>query len=95
MGNLSKRLGNYKKAAEHYFSALKVFDSLDNKYQIALINGNLGNLYMDQKDYDKAIKYHLNALDQFTELGNKNAMASMMPADRFIIVSPMPIDAFR
>ncbi|MFH1321965.1 MAG: tetratricopeptide repeat protein [Bacteroidota bacterium] len=72
-GNLSTddsvRQVNYSKALECLFEALKMNETLGNKYNIAGWLGNIGSLYTQQKKYPEAERYLLQALEVSTEIG--------------------------
>ncbi len=77
--------GNYSKALDYFFSALKIDEELlakaksnndkelinKYKYEIARRFGNIGLVYDSQDSFDKALSYYLKALALFEEMGNK------------------------
>lgn len=54
-------LGNYTKALENYFSALKIYKPSDLKYSSATL-ANIGDIFLEQKNYEKANEYYFKAL---------------------------------
>jgi len=67
--------GDYPKALDHYFKALKIYEELEDKQGIATWYGNIGNLYYSQNDRPQTLKYYLKALKLDEELGNKNGVS--------------------
>ena len=57
-------VGLYNKSLEYYFRALRIVESVDNKYLIIIFNSNIASLYRNKKEYDKAIKYYTVALNK-------------------------------
>jgi len=57
------------------FEALKMAVESGNQKHIAVLLGNIGNVYMDQGDYIEALKYDFKALKMEEALGNKNGIA--------------------
>lgn len=62
--------GDYEKALEYYFKAMKVDEELNNKKRIASHFGNIGIVYRNQADYSKALEYYFKALKIDEELRN-------------------------
>ena len=67
--------GDYPKALEYYFKALKMNEELDRKTAVSTNLGNIGNVYYSQGDYPKVLEYYFKALKMDEELGNKNGIA--------------------
>ncbi|MBI3502718.1 MAG: tetratricopeptide repeat protein [Bacteroidetes bacterium] len=79
--------GDYPKALENHFAALKIDEGLVNtlphssplwgeaRRGVATRLGNIGLVYADQADYPKALDYYFRALKMDEELGNKNGIA--------------------
>lgn len=80
--------GDYSKALDYYFKAMKVDEELNNKKRIASHYGNIGIVYRNQADYSKALEYYLKALkideelknspDKTLELAGKKGMATRL-----------------
>ncbi|MBI4648516.1 MAG: SpoIIE family protein phosphatase, partial [Bacteroidia bacterium] len=81
--------GDYPKALDYYFKALKLDDVIlsetknlsekqEVKNKIAAVLGNIGLVYSDQGDYPKALDYYFKALKIAEELGNKNGIAGLL-----------------
>jgi len=75
MGIIYMEQGDYPKALENYFKALKISEELGIKFKIAIQYGNLGNAYCAQVNYPKALEYYFKALKIGEELGDKNRVA--------------------
>lgn len=78
IGVLYKEQGNYSKAIEYYFMALKLDEKLKNKEGIAKTLGNIGSIYRLQGDYDNALKYLSRALKLKEETGNKKEIQATL-----------------
>lgn len=63
--------GNFAKALEYYFKALKINEEIGNKQSKAANFGNIGIVYDDLGDYSKALEYYFDALKIYNEIGHK------------------------
>ncbi|MDP1801293.1 MAG: tetratricopeptide repeat protein [Bacteroidota bacterium] len=70
-GTILMDLGNYSKAAENYFKAIKIDEGLTDKYALAADYGNLALVYESMKKYDLALEYVNKAMKIDKELGDK------------------------
>jgi adenylate cyclase len=70
--------GDYPKALESYFSALKIDELLNHKPGIAKRLGNIGSVYKDQADYPMALEYYVKALRIGEELGDKTRIITQL-----------------
>jgi tetratricopeptide (TPR) repeat protein len=68
--------GNYAKAMDYYFKALKINDELGDKRGQAANLTNLGNLFSNQGNYAKALEYYFKALKIDEEIGKKGVKLS-------------------
>jgi class 3 adenylate cyclase len=68
-------LGDYPKALEYYFRALKIDEEQGYKQYIANVTSNIGLIYDVQGDYQKALEFELKALKTIEELGDKTSIA--------------------
>ena len=75
LGTFNWLKGDYPKALEYYFKALKMNEELGRKPGIAKNLGNIGIVYRNQGDYPKALEYYFKALKMDEELSNKNGVA--------------------
>ncbi len=68
--------GNYSKALDYDFKALKICEEIGDKSGIARSTGNIGIVYDDQGNYPKALEYYLKALQMAEEVGYKQLQAN-------------------
>jgi signal transduction histidine kinase len=55
--------GNFSKALENYFKALKIYESQEVEFgKVPMVLGNIGIVYKKQKEYDKVLNYYKKAL---------------------------------
>ena len=57
MAGAYNKLGNYNKALEYYFEALKILEKLKDPDDICRANLNIALLYSSRKESDKALEY--------------------------------------
>jgi serine phosphatase RsbU (regulator of sigma subunit)/Tfp pilus assembly protein PilF len=76
MGNIFKEQGNYSKAIDYYFKALRIDEEFGNKAGVARHYGNLGTLYTMQEDNAKALDYFLKSLKMNEGLGFKEQIST-------------------
>src|ERR1051325_4016405 len=67
--------GDYRKALDCDFYALKIGEEIKNKKIISSSLGSIGLVYKEQADYPKALEYYFKALKMYEELGSKNYQA--------------------
>ncbi len=78
VGNLGigyRLKGDYPKAKEYYFKALKMDEELGNKFGIGKRLVGIANLYLNLANYPKALEYGFKALKANEEINNKRAIA--------------------
>ena len=68
MGYLEK--GNYAKALEGLFTALRIDEKINNKKGIATRYGNIGIVYAEEQNYKKALAFYQKALAIDKEIKN-------------------------
>ena len=68
MGVAYDEMGDYDKAIKCELDALKTFEKLGNKTDIAICKNNIGALFIEINEFDKALKYMNEALIIDTEL---------------------------
>ena len=78
IGVIYDEQGNYAKALEYYFKALKMDEELGNKNGIASDLGNIGVIYDEQGNYAKALEYYFKALKICEEIGDKSNQATIL-----------------
>ena len=68
-------LGNYNKAAEHFFESLKIFEDIKDKEGTSRALSSIGYVYFDQKNYDKALEYYFSSLNLAKEINDQLGIA--------------------
>ncbi len=76
LGDLYWYKSDYGSSAKHYFEALKIFETFNDKPAIADCYRNIGWIYFYQKNYSAALSNYKNALKANQELGKKEEMVS-------------------
>ena len=76
IGVVNRNQGDYPKALDYDFKALKTYEELQDKHGIAVIIGNIGLIYYNQGDYQKALDYYFKSLKKGEELGDKTLIAT-------------------
>lgn len=66
--------GNYDKAIQYYFKALRILDKGSDKENIANVYFNIGNSYNLQRDFDQAVKYLNKGLELYREIQDVNGL---------------------
>lgn len=64
-GRINKSEKNFKKSEANYLAALKIIESDEfsgSRRELAIMNRNLGQLYLEQSLFDKATAYFQNAI---------------------------------
>ena len=63
LGIIQDERGNYLKALQHYFIALKIYESQKTSFKkIPMVLVNIGIVYKKQKKYNKVLEYYKKAL---------------------------------
>jgi tetratricopeptide (TPR) repeat protein len=75
IGIVYRNQGDYPKALDFYFKALKIVEDLGNKNGIANHLGNIGLVYWNQGDFKKALSYYFKALKLDEEINDKKGIA--------------------
>lgn len=75
MGYYYHRLGNEPRAIEFLLKALVIFESINDKQQIAVCNNNVGVIYLSQDDTKAALNHFHKALSTWTDQGYKSGIA--------------------
>ncbi len=71
---------DYPKALAAQLSGLKIAEEIKDKYLIAGIPGNVGNIYVLLANYPQALGYYKKALKDAEELGSKDAVVNWLIA---------------
>ncbi len=69
-------LGYYTKAIEINFTALRLFESINNKNGVGRSYNGLGTVYYKLSDYKRALDNYKKALPAYTEAGDQYGIAS-------------------
>jgi serine phosphatase RsbU (regulator of sigma subunit) len=77
LAKVSWRMGKYKESIYFSNEALKIYEELDDKMNIAITKGNLGALYIDIEEYDRAVSIYEEILKVFKEFNDSNAVANV------------------
>lgn len=75
IGIVHRKQGNFPKALEYYFQALKLDEEIGDKKEIATDLGNIGVVYHKLKNYPKTLYYYERALKMDEDSGNKPGVA--------------------
>ena len=76
LGTNYQSKGDYSRALEYYFTALKLDEGIVDKKGIAYVAISVGIVYTKQSDYPKALEYYQKALKIDEGIGNKYGMAA-------------------
>lgn len=69
-------MGNYSKAIDNIFQALRIAEKIKHSQSISSCYNNIAIIYHDQNMLDKAIEYHLKALEVKQKAQDTKSMAS-------------------
>lgn len=69
---------DYTNALLHYKKAEQLLIQTDQLSDLAGINKNIGNIYLDTCEYEKAEKYYEQSLSVYEELDDKQSCASVL-----------------
>uniref|UniRef100_UPI0025F64EA1 tetratricopeptide repeat protein n=1 Tax=Winogradskyella sp. TaxID=1883156 RepID=UPI0025F64EA1 len=68
LGIIYDTKGNYSKALENYFEALKIYEKHSKEFdKVPMVYVNIGIVYKKQKEYQKVIDYYKKALKIYKE----------------------------
>ncbi len=70
-GMVYKNIGEFDRAAESYFNALRIAETSDNQVKVSSCLNNIGNIYQAQNNFQKALYYYKRSLDIEEKLKNK------------------------
>ena len=65
-------------ALDHYFSALRLANSLEDDYAVAVIHNNLANLYGKMGRPNRSLEQAFQARDGFRKVGNDAGLANIL-----------------
>ena len=78
MANMYDEQGNYQKALEYDFEALKIAEELGNKEAITINLGNIAIIYKELAKYRQSIEYNLKAMKLCEELKDTEQVATLL-----------------
>lgn len=81
LGNTFFFMGDYKKASQYYFEALKLYEADRDTLGTATLNVNLGAVHDRLSEFDKALAFYLKAQNLLNKLSNARQVESnkMLP----------------
>lgn len=71
-------MGDYPRALDFFFKALKVTEAINNKSGASYWFSNIGNVYAEQGYPEKALEYYFRSLKVEEELKNKSGIATTL-----------------
>jgi serine phosphatase RsbU (regulator of sigma subunit)/uncharacterized protein HemY len=74
VGVVQRNIGNYSKATDFYFKALKVAEQYNITQQISYSNLNLGDIFKYQKNYEQAVLYINKAIQSFENIKDQRGI---------------------
>lgn len=77
-GNIYRNKNQLKQASSHYKQAKIVAKKMGNLRLEAIITGNLGNIYFDQKEHLKSIQFYNEAKNIFAKQDDSDGVARML-----------------
>jgi tetratricopeptide (TPR) repeat protein len=77
LGAIELYRGNFEKAIEYNFEALKFREQIQDSIGIAKSLNNIGLIYGEEKKYNDALKYMNNSLDISVKIADSTGMASV------------------
>ena len=78
MGFVYQDEGDYAQALTFYLKALRIFETLGQKKQIAMSYDDIGSVYDAQKDFQKALNYYSQSLKIKEQLGDSSTLATTL-----------------
>ncbi len=75
IGNACYDHGYYPSALTHLFASLKIYESMNHKYNIAAVRTTIGLVYYFQGNYDEALKNHFIVLKIYEGDSDKSGLA--------------------
>jgi tetratricopeptide (TPR) repeat protein len=80
MGNILLAQGDYKKASNHYFLALKFYEQSKDEHGYISVSNNLGATYDRLGEFDKALEYYFKARDALDKQPDSPQKNNILPA---------------
>lgn len=76
VGLYKNNVGNVEGAVKDYFSALKIYEQLDDKIGVLSLFSNIGIIYYGQKDYKKAEESYLKSIRMAETINDSIGLSS-------------------
>jgi len=71
-------IGEYENSVRNFVEALRIYDSLDNKSDVANIQSNLGVVHFYLNEHSKSLEYHRKALKKRVELNDSLSISKSL-----------------
>ncbi len=78
MGIIHNRMGEYKEALSLYQECLSIYQEAKDRFNIGLVQNNIGNVFTNSGDYKQAQNYYEQALDNFEAAKQKSWVGSAL-----------------
>lgn len=75
IGVIYVNFGDFSRASENYFKALKIFKEAGDKRNLAISYNNIGVIFKKQGDYSRALEYYFESLKIKEESGNQKMLS--------------------
>ncbi|HYF31648.1 MAG TPA: tetratricopeptide repeat-containing sensor histidine kinase [Chitinophagaceae bacterium] len=76
LGITNKNLGYYEEALRNYMQALEIITGTGDQYGIALITGNIGDLYYKKEDYKQSLSFNERSFAMAKAIGSNELLRS-------------------
>jgi CHAT domain-containing protein/lipopolysaccharide biosynthesis regulator YciM len=74
LATIYKNRGKYDKAVELYEQVYKVFEEINNQYNMAVIRHQIGMIYQDKGEYEKALNEYKTSLEIKEQINDKKGI---------------------
>ena len=75
IGQIFREQGDFNRALEHFYNALEMNQSLNNKQGVAHVNNLIGWLYLSEKNEILAEEFGVRSLDEAKQINDRAGMA--------------------
>jgi adenylate cyclase len=76
MGINHKNKDDYPMAMACYQAALKIYEQVNDKTSVAMVTGNIANIYFNESKYELALEYMFKVLKIREETGDRKALTN-------------------
>ncbi|MBK8807610.1 MAG: tetratricopeptide repeat protein [Bacteroidales bacterium] len=77
-GIIFKEIGVYDSARYYHTKALKLYETLGNKFGAASSLNNIGNVYLKKDNYLQALEFYQQSLELKKQIGDENEIAATL-----------------